>query len=456
MLLLASGDFYRMDYDGMRDWSERALAHAEQLGEPLVMAAASGELALAQAFRGDSRTAETHRSAAAGIVDGIADGELAGRLDAVINLSAAALYMHRYGAAVAHAQRGLAIANATGQAEVSPLLVPVLSAALHLSGRVAESAELLDGAVEAARLSGNVEALGWNLLSRAFTAIAAGDVELALGVAQESVDVTRDLDDRLVSAHAGLALAHALHEVGKHERAIDVLLTAAGGDDLPLIPSGWRANYFELLTRCQLAVGRPAAAERAATQAATTARRVGLELATAMAQRAAAAVALEAGDHARAADEALATAAGAEASGAWVDAAVARTLAGRALAHSGERERAVAELERAARELDRLGATRSRDRAEHELRKLGHHLHRRTSRGRTNGAGVETLSGREAEIADLVVRRRTNPEIASELFLSVKTIETHMRNIFRKLDVSSRVEVARVIERAGSERATRA
>jgi hypothetical protein len=45
--------------------------------------------------------------------------------------------------------------------------------------------------------------------------------------------------------------------------------------------------------------------------------------------------------------------------------------------------------------------------------------------------------------------RRTNPEIASALFLSEKTIETHMRNIFRKLDVSSRAEVARTVERAG-------
>lgn len=51
-------------------------------------------------------------------------------------------------------------------------------------------------------------------------------------------------------------------------------------------------------------------------------------------------------------------------------------------------------------------------------------------------------------VVGLVVDRRTNPEIARELFLSVKTIETHLRSIFRKLDVSSRHEVARVMERA--------
>ena len=64
----------------------------------------------------------------------------------------------------------------------------------------------------------------------------------------------------------------------------------------------------------------------------------------------------------------------------------------------------------------------------------------------SSGEGIRSLTERELEVARLVVDRRTNPEIAAELFLSIKTVETHLRNIFAKLGASSRVEVARIIE----------
>ena len=123
-------------------------------------------------------------------------------------------------------------------------------------------------------------------------------------------------------------------------------------------------------------------------------------------------------------------------------------LAGRALAQAGEHDGAAAEFERAATAFDSFGSIRYRDEAERELRKLGRPTHRRSSRGKANGTGVATLSERELQVGRLVVDRKTNPEIAAELFLSLKTVESHMRNIFRKLDVRSRVELARAVERA--------
>jgi DNA-binding NarL/FixJ family response regulator len=52
-------------------------------------------------------------------------------------------------------------------------------------------------------------------------------------------------------------------------------------------------------------------------------------------------------------------------------------------------------------------------------------------------------------VARLVADRKTNAAIASRLFLSEKTVETHVRNMFAKLAVSSRVEIARAVDRAG-------
>ena len=98
--------------------------------------------------------------------------------------------------------------------------------------------------------------------------------------------------------------------------------------------------------------------------------------------------------------------------------------------------------------MQRCGATRYRDAAERELRRLGQHIHRRTRPGKADGTGIESLTERELQISRLVVDRRTNREIAAELYLSQKTVETHLRNIFRKLDADSRVDVARAIEQA--------
>jgi ATP/maltotriose-dependent transcriptional regulator MalT len=445
MIHLAAGDFYRMDYEGMRAWGARALAAAEAR-EPSLAAASLAVLAVATAFDGPLREAEAFRTDAAALVDALPDQALTDRLDAVTTLSAADLYLHRYDDAATHARRGLAIARTVGRGELVPFLVPVLVTVLHTSGRVEEAAELLGEAVDAARLSGNAEALGWNLLSRAYVAVAAGDLELARGAAQESVEVTHHLDDRLVYTNARWAFASALLELGEPESAIEVLAMAAGGEELPRIPVGWRAHYLELMTRCWLDFGRFAEGEAAAARAAATADRVSLKAATAMADRAAAAVALAAGDTVTATDRALSAAVAAEEIGARIDGARARTLAGRALAAAGEQGRAVAELEGAARVLEHCGARRYREEAEHELRKLGRRFGRRSRATRPGGDGVETLTPRELEVAGLVVERHTNPEIAHALVLSEKTVETHMRNIFRKLQVSSRADVARAVE----------
>jgi DNA-binding CsgD family transcriptional regulator len=62
-------------------------------------------------------------------------------------------------------------------------------------------------------------------------------------------------------------------------------------------------------------------------------------------------------------------------------------------------------------------------------------------------SGDAGLTGRELEVARLVMTGKTNREIAAELFLSEKTVETHLSHAFAKLGVSSRAALAGVLAR---------
>ena len=128
------------------------------------------------------------------------------------------------------------------------------------------------------------------------------------------------------------------------ERAVELLIGSAGGPTLALIPGSWRGYCLELLTRCWLALDCDADARRAAASAAAWSSALRLPLPIAWADRAEAAVALHAGDAARAAERSLAAAEGANGVGAPIEAALSLTLAGRALAQLGERDRALASL----------------------------------------------------------------------------------------------------------------
>jgi ATP/maltotriose-dependent transcriptional regulator MalT len=448
MIELAMDGQHRMDYRAMLGWGQDAAAAAKRLDDPALRAAGVAAAARGAAFAGATEQAEVDRAEAAKLVDALSDTELARRLDAASHLAGAELYLHRYVDAGTHAERALAVGRATGQGQLFPLVYAILGMVWLFKGRLGEAVEPLDGAIEAARLTGNAHTIAWSLYARANIALAAGDLDTAMIAAQEAVDLTSDGKPSHVGGWAAFTLAHAEHEIGHHERAIELIETSTGGPDMPLTAESFRAYALELLTRCRLALHDADGARRAVAAAEASAAAVRLPMAHAWAQRAAAQVALHTGDAAGAVERALASTDQAEAVGAPLESALSRALAGRALAHGGDREQAIEQLDRAAAEFDRLGAQRYREAAERELRQLGQHIHRRSQPSNVTGTGVAALTKRELQIARRIVDRRTNREIADELFLSARTVETHVRNIFRKLDADSRVEVARIVERA--------
>jgi DNA-binding CsgD family transcriptional regulator/RecA/RadA recombinase len=448
LIELTVGGFHASDFDAMRSWAGRAVAAATLLDERALLAAALALRAWAGAVGGDVEQAQTHCDEATELVDELSDEEVARRLDALAHLASADLFLDRFVAASRHAQRALKICRATGQGEQFPLVVVVLGTSLWIQGRPLEAGELFDGAVESARLAGNVQSLAWNLLNRSFAALATGDLDVALATGEESVELEEGLERGERSAVGAAVLASALLETEQADRSVELLLTRAGSEELRLIGGGWRARFLEVLTRALLATGRRADAERAAAAAQACADAVALPSVAAMASLAAAALALDEAEPTAAAEGALAATAALEAVAALWDAARARELAGRALARAGDRDRAALELERAATAFDSFGSLRYRNQAERELRKLGRHIHRRTRPGKTDAAGIESLTDRELQVARLVADGKTNAQIAAELFLSQKTVETHLRNIFNKIDVTTRVALARAVERA--------
>jgi DNA-binding NarL/FixJ family response regulator len=61
---------------------------------------------------------------------------------------------------------------------------------------------------------------------------------------------------------------------------------------------------------------------------------------------------------------------------------------------------------------------------------------------RTAGSGVDALTAAELRVARLAAQGRTNRAIAQELFVTVKTVETHMSRCLDKLQVASRHDLA--------------
>jgi DNA-binding NarL/FixJ family response regulator/tetratricopeptide (TPR) repeat protein len=449
---LAVNLVWRARYEEMHACAERAVGAARRLGDPPLTAAALALLTLAESMTGAAERAEACRREATALVDSLSDEDLARHLESATRLAGTELYAGWYADGDRHATRALSVARATGQGGELFLVLVLTSGGLwRMRGKLAEAGELLDGGIEAARLLGNTHALVWSLGSRSAAALHAGDIALALTAAKEAVDLSADLDEGFHSAEAAVDLARALLETGEPQRAVDLLIGSAGGEELVLIAGGPRAHYLESLTLCWLALDRPTDARRSADAAEAWASALQLPMAIAWADRAAAAVDLYSGNASAAAERALLAVAGAEHVGAPIEAALSRTLAGRALAQTGETDRAVSELQHAAATLEACGALRWRGEAERELRKLGHRVHHRTRRGKAGATGIDALTSRELQVARLVVDRKTNPQIAAELFLSQKTVETHLRNIFRKVDVSSRVELARTVERADSD-----
>ena len=168
---------------------------------------------------------------------------------------------------------------------------------------------------------------------------------------------------------------------------------------------------------------------------------MGDPLATALDDRAAALVTggEEAEDHFRAALAAHVL------SGEPFEQARTHMLLGEHLRRNRRRSQARAHLQSAVHAFDGLGAAPWSARASQELRAAG---------GQPGGAGhepsgdVSALTPQERAVARAVASGMSNREVAEALFLSTRTVEYHLGNVYRKLEVHGRGALARALDSA--------
>ena len=374
------------------------------------------------------------------------DDELVDHIEICGYLAQAASALERFDDALDCARRGLRLAQETGQGPYISGHLLLQANALVMKGRITEAAAAAETATDAAVLTGNDQFIVWALWSDAMVCTSTGDAARALASAREALARSAHLTETFFSSLSHLHLAAALLAIGDAAAARTELSAFEAGPDQRLLDlrggHGW-----ELLIRIQLALGELTAAAESAETAVARARGTALPQRTAAALLTKATVLLAQDDASGAlgfASEAIELADGA---GNPVLAARGRGVLGTALARTGDEKRGIAELEAAERVLSGCGAMREADAAARELRRLGHRGRRRASvaASGTATAPLAPLSPREQEVAALVAAGKRNRDVASALFVTEKTVESHLARIYDKLGVHSRVALAAIV-----------
>jgi DNA-binding CsgD family transcriptional regulator len=123
--------------------------------------------------------------------------------------------------------------------------------------------------------------------------------------------------------------------------------------------------------------------------------------------------------------------------------------AGAASIRQGDVDAARPLLQDACKAYEGLGASRDLARTEGLLRSAGVRRGRRGHRGRPR-TGWESLTASEQAVVDLVAEGLSNPQIGERLFVSRRTVQTHLAHVFAKLDLSSRTQLAAEVIRRRS------
>jgi DNA-binding CsgD family transcriptional regulator/predicted negative regulator of RcsB-dependent stress response len=128
----------------------------------------------------------------------------------------------------------------------------------------------------------------------------------------------------------------------------------------------------------------------------------------------------------------------------WTKACAAEDL-GVLHAQQAEKDHAIRQLTQAIEGYESTGAAADMARVRSRLRKLGVRRRHWTQSPRRPATGWESLTATEYTVSELAAEGLNNRQIAGRMYVSSSTVACYMRQIFRKLDLSSRVELARIV-----------
>jgi DNA-binding CsgD family transcriptional regulator len=124
---------------------------------------------------------------------------------------------------------------------------------------------------------------------------------------------------------------------------------------------------------------------------------------------------------------------------------------GRALLAVGRRSEALAQLDRAWDEYQHMGARAFRSNVQSVMRQAGARRTKWSSATAAPSTGWASLTDAERRVATLISKGHTNKSAASALGVSINTVGTHLRAVFAKLGVQSRVQLANSLAAYGSQ-----
>ncbi|HYQ68783.1 ATP-binding protein [Actinophytocola sp.] len=433
LLELSGVDLLRHDAADVCRHAGRALEAVAGTGNTGLAASAHAVLALGLLQRAETAPAGTHIARAGWLVDAAPDAALLPELGTVAPLVWVELHLRHHDRAERHIRRALALARSNGLAHTLPYLLIVDTFLRTRLGQLPEALAAADEARECATIMRATEAAAMADIVRLRPTLWRHGPRAALALAAEVAAAGRP-GGGWWSDLARISLAEVHLGAGDEERCLAEL----AGEH---VEDATAASYrWALRAVASAALRHPDEGRHAAGEALRHARRSGLAHHLGAAHHAHAVV-LDAEDDLGAATEhASAAVRGFAEAGSPVEEGIARRLLAVLHARGGRRAAARGELGRAkalfsATSADWLAGEVARD----ERRFAG----RAPRPRRSTENGLATLTAREREVVDLVAAGLTNREVAERLYLSHKTVETHLSRAFAKLHVRSRVDLTR-------------